>query len=124
MRQLIRHRILLAVMIISMFGCCEDDSLLIEGAFEGKFSREGRESIVSLYLIDHQYYGSSDTERFPYIFDGRYIIFKDSIEFINHSPYFANIDGTLVLDGKWGYQINGDSLFLSRFGDQYRLIKQ
>ncbi len=69
--------------------------------------------------------GESETVKFPEICNGNYTVSDDSIQFQNECVWTADFDWTIILKEEWNYNLNGNTLILTKSnGDKYTLTKQ
>jgi hypothetical protein len=136
LKTIVRAFAALALLIIS----CDDDTTdqpePIQGTYTGQFRRvsptsDGRVTNVTLKLDDHSFSGESDLGRYPAICMGTYTITGDKINFTNECVWTADFDWTLILNGAFEIEQEGNELVLTkRFAaevfdiyDQYTLTK-
>lgn len=69
--------------------------------------------------------GQSEKTKFPAICEGNYSIINDSINFENTCFWTAEFDWTLILGGKWKYEVSKDHLILRKTNvDRYILARK
>lgn len=120
--------IFLLTLVITIFGCNKDDvnvETSIEGNYIGVFERDGNTSNVELTFNNGTWTGESEAEKFPALCNGTYSTSADSIAIENACVWTADFDWTLILNDDWSYNLNGNTLVLTKSnGDKYTLTKQ
>ena len=97
----------------------------INGEYVGIFERNGNTSNVELNINNGIYSGESDIVKFPAICNGNYSVSSNLIMFQNECIWTAEFDWTLILSDEWNYDLNGNTLILTKSnGDKYTLTKQ
>jgi hypothetical protein len=119
---------LLLTLAITIIGCDKDDDpteINVDGNYIGVFERAGNTSDVELSFNIGTWTGESVTEKFPALCNGNYSISGNVITFENACPWTAEFDWTLILSDDWNYNLNGNTLVLTKAnGDIYTLTKQ
>lgn len=119
---------LLLTLAITIIGCDNDDDITetnVDGNYIGVFERAGNTSDVELNLNNGTWTGESETEKFPALCNGNYSISENIITFENACAWTADFDWTLILNDEWSYNLNGNTLVLTKAnGDKYTLTKQ
>lgn len=119
---------LLFILAITIFGCEKNDDTTetnVDGNYIGFFERAGNTSDVELSINNGTWTGESETEKFPALCNGNYTISGNVITFGNTCPWTAEFDWTLILSDEWNYNLNGNTLVLTKAnGDKYTLTKQ
>lgn len=113
---------LLSILSLSN-GCSPTDQEHLEGTYTGTFERNGVISNVEIRLENGLWSGISDLGYFPALCNGSYSIRGNSINFENHCAWTANFDHSLILAEDWTFNLNGNTLVLSRSTDEYVLKK-
>ncbi|WP_039144156.1 hypothetical protein [Flavihumibacter solisilvae] len=129
-------RLILFVVVFGPIASCKksDDkpALYPKGQYHGTFQRMHIESsqVASVTLdFDFPYWtGTSSIPKYPALANGTFRYKDDALEFTNRSPWTADFDWTLILDGMYLEQRGGDSLlFTKSYGngwvDVYKLKK-
>ena len=124
-----KSKILLLIGIMFMTLACNNDDenpqSEINGEYVGIFERNGNTSNVELNINNGIYSGESDTVKFPAICNGNYSVSSNLIMFQNECIWTAEFDWTLILSDEWNYDLNGNTLILTKSnGDKYTLTKQ
>jgi hypothetical protein len=118
----------LFILVVAILGCNKDDEsteVTVEGNYKGVFERDGNTSYVEFTLNNGSWTGESETVKFPAICNGSYSISGSVIAFENACPWTAEFDWTLILSGNWSYNLNGNTLVMTKSnGDKYTLTKQ
>jgi hypothetical protein len=95
------------------------------GNYTGIFERNGIISNVNLNLVDGSFNGQSATQKYPALCNGTYLISGNTITFDSNCAWTADFDWSLILDGEWNYNMNGNILILTKSnGDKYTLTQQ
>lgn len=95
------------------------------GNYTGIFERNGISSSVQLNLVDGSFTGQSAIQKYPALCNGTYLISGNTITFDSNCACTADFDWSLILDGEWNYNMNGNILILTKSnGDKYTLTKQ
>ena len=126
---------LLLTLAITIIGCDKDvdptetnvdpTEINVDGNYIGVFERAGNTSDVELSFNTGTWTGESETEKFPALCNGNYSISGNVITFENACPWTAEFDWTLILSDDWNYNLNGNTLVLTKAnGDIYTLTKQ
>ncbi|MGM0946127.1 MAG: hypothetical protein ACQEW9_13160 [Bacteroidota bacterium] len=119
--------LILIGILITTLACNNDDNSLpnIEGEYIGIFERGGNTSNVELTFNNGAWTGESETEKFPALCNGTYSISGKVIAFENACAWTAEFDWTLILSDNWNYNLNGNTLVLTKTNeDKYTLTKQ
>ena len=124
-----KSKILLLIGIMFMTLACNNDDenpqSEINGEYVGIFERNGNTSNVELNINNGIYSGESDIVKFPAICNGNYSVSSNLIMFQNECIWTAEFDWTLILSDEWNYDLNGNTLILTKSnGDKYTLTKQ
>jgi hypothetical protein len=106
---------LLAFLSLGFFGCEKEEDPSVSGNFTGVFYRTSpnstwTQSQVSLNLNANSFSGQSADARYPAICHGSWTAGEETIEFSNSCIWTADFDWTLILDGEYNYELNGDHL--------------
>ncbi|MTI29605.1 hypothetical protein E1171_02165 [Cytophagales bacterium RKSG123] len=97
----------------------------IAGAYHGIFERDKEQIKVNLELLNKEFTGNSNKDKFPAICRGTYFLEGNKIQFENFCNWNADFDWTLILAGDWKYQISNQLLILTnKCGDRYILEKK
>ena len=121
------NKTILTGLLIIAFACNNDDDphININGTYTGTFERSGVLSNVELDFAENAFTGSSEVNKYPAICNGNYSKTSNEITFSNLCIWTAEFDWTLILDGNWTFDLNGDNLTLIKSnGDKYILTKQ
>jgi hypothetical protein len=118
----------LTLLIITV-SCNESEEVMnssnINGNYIGVFERNGISSNVQLNLVNGSFNGQSVIQKFPALCNGTYLISGYTITFDNNCAWTADFDWTLILNGEWNYNMNGNILLLTKSnGDKYTLTQQ
>ncbi len=120
--------LILIGLIFVILSCNNDDEnsqTEINGEYVGIFERGENNSNVELTFNNGNWNGESEVTKFPALCNGTYSNSGDVITFENACPWTAEFDWTLILGGKWNYNLNGNTLILTNTnGDKYTLTKQ
>jgi hypothetical protein len=115
---------LFCIFFIALSACHEEENVQLENdEYDGVFMRltpdeNAIESPVTLTLSNGQFTGTSDSLYYPAICSGRYAIEGKNITFTNECAWTANFDWTLILDGTYVIEQNGDkTLFIKELGN-------
>jgi hypothetical protein len=110
------------------------DNRGLSGKYDGTFQRipgtgSKETAQVSIEFTASAFSGNSDQPKYPAICNGTYNSNGAEINFFNGCGWTADFDGTLILDGKFSYSQQGDSLEIRRsYGGQasdvYKLQKR
>ena len=107
--------ILLSVLISS---CTEEEITpnAIKGTYEGTFTQQSTNETarVSIELGSSSFTGSTNLRNFPAIGTGAFSIEGSQIQFTNASFWTADFDWTLILEGKFSYEVEDDKLILTK----------
>lgn len=116
--------ILLLSIILLATSCEESQDGPLEGEYSGEYygRNPGHSDLrtsgkVTLRLDGEHFVSGGSADRFPaggsgtYFTSGKYIMFKDT------NVWTADFDWSLILNGKFGYKIRGDSLIMTRVND-------
>lgn len=123
-------KFLSVLFVMAVFASCDpndtnDTPEGLEGSYAGTFKRGDTTTNVNLEIGDLVFTGDSEVEKFPGICNGSYTVAGDSISFQNGCVWTAEFDWSLILNEKWGYTINGNTLTLTKAnGDIYTLTKE
>jgi len=117
------------IILIGSSACSEKDAvetkIELDGTYIGTFDRNGVTSNITLSFDAGQFVGTSDQQNFPAICNGNYSIKHDIIEISNDCAFTANFDWSLILDGTWEFNMQGNVLTLENdISDIYTLNKQ
>jgi|TARA_B110000908_G_C10195397_1_gene422641 hypothetical protein len=122
------NKIILIGLLIIAFSCNNDDDNLhinLNGTYIGTFERNGVISNVELDLAENIFTGSSEITKYPAICSGNYSNTSNEITFSNLCVWTAEFDWTLILNGRWTFNLNGENMTLVKSnGDKYTLTKQ
>ena len=123
---MIRKLIIGALLIISA-GCSDKLSLnALNGTYTGEFyyvepgkSLEDKVAApASLTFSGENYTSQGGPERIPAGGSGRFDILKNKlVNFKDQNIWTANFDWGLILNGKYNYELKGDSLILTRYSE-------
>lgn len=130
--------ILLMAFSLALFSCEKDtDSQeTLTGTYTGTFQRihngaAGPLSGVTLTFTTNGFSGGSDSSYYPAICKGTYSIEGNTVNFENSCVWPAHFDWTLILNGEYRIETNGDNLELRKYyngtvqqEDVYKLVKQ
>ena len=124
---------LAAFLTLGLLSCEKEGAASISGNYTGVFFRSsptGRwaQSQVSLNLNANSFSGQSSDARYPAICHGSWTAGDETIEFSNACMWTADFDWTLILDGEYSYELNGDHLKIWKIAgdktDTYDLHRQ
>lgn len=80
---------------------------------------------VNLFLMEGEFRGDTDTNRYPAICPGTYAVSGTTVEFTNDCVWTADFDWSLILSGTFEFTATSDSLHLVKHNgdvtDIYRL---
>lgn len=107
----------------------------LQGQYIGVFKRLNADydttAKVTLEFNKSKWNGSSDISKFPALSEGSYHFVFDAmlINFSNETPWTADFDWSLILDGIYQYKLTPDSLIIAKtyptgIVDLYRLQKK
>lgn len=100
----------------------------IKGYLNTNFLKEETGEETGKVEIEFQnmiFSGQSEKTKFPAICEGNYSIINDSINFENTCFWTAEFDWTLILGGKWKYEVSKDHLILRKTNvDRYILARK
>ncbi len=120
--------LILIGILITTLACNNDDDNSqpnIEGEYIGIFERNDNTSNVDLTFMNGTWTGESEIVKFPALCNGTYSISGNLVTFENACPWTAEFDWTLILVDEWNYNLNGNTLILTKNnGDKYTLTKQ
>ena len=116
-------------LLIITISCNKSEEVTISpntnGNYTGIFERNGNSSNVQLNLINGSFNGQSAIQKFPALCNGTYLISGNTITFDSNCAWTADFDWTLILNGQWNYNMNGNLLILTKSnGDKYTLTQQ
>jgi len=118
----------LLTIVLVIIACNKDDESSetnIDGNYIGVFERDGNTSNVELTFNNGTWTGESETEKFPALCNGTYSTSADSMAIENVCFWTADFDWTLILNDDWSYNLNGNTLVLTKSnGDKYTLTKE
>jgi hypothetical protein len=118
--------ILLGLLIV-IVGCNNDDNNIqanINGDYVGFFQRNGNISNVNLSFKNGTYNGQSEIEKFPALCNGTYSISGKTITFSSDCAWTAEFDWSLILSDKWNFNLNNNTLIMTKSnGDKYTLYQ-
>jgi hypothetical protein len=117
---------------------CENNDIsknsdLTFGTYKGVFVRSSpyakyATSNITLTFTAGAFTGESDTPKYPAICNGTYKIIGQEIEFFNACPWTAEFDWSLILNGKFKLDVDGEQLQMRRHlngnADYYKLQLQ
>lgn len=90
----------------------------IEGRYTGTFTRTGTGSTptanVTIEFSDGRFTGVSDMTTYPAICTGSYNTSGKKLSAANTCLFTGNFDGTLIFDGEYEYELDGDNLHITR----------
>jgi hypothetical protein len=127
-------QLLYLLLITIFFVSCEksENDSALSGNYTGTFQRSSPggnspKNQVSLNLNAGSFSGTSSDARFPAICHGSWEIRSNKIQFNNACVWTADFDWTLILDGEFQYQLNGNHLKLwkvmGEITDTYELYR-
>lgn len=119
-------KILIAAFILALSGCSDKLTLsALNGTYTGKFyyipPGENLNNEVSapasVSFSDNNYSSKGGSGYIPAGGSGTFEIQKEEeiLDFKDQNIWTANFDWGLILNGKYKYQVKGDSLILTRF---------
>jgi hypothetical protein len=116
-------------LLIIIVSCNKSEEVIYSpntnGNYTGIFERNGISSNVQLNLVNGSFNGQSVIQKFPALCNGTYLISCNTIAFDNNCAWTADFDWTLILNGEWNYNMNGNILLLTKSnGDKYILTQQ
>jgi len=121
---------LLLSSILILFCSCKKEDLdneifSIEGIYQGIFERNNEQVNVNLELLNNEFNGSSEKDKFPAICRAPFAIDGNKITFENSCVWTADFDGSLILGGEWEFEVSNQILILTNtIGDRYLLEKK
>jgi hypothetical protein len=93
----------------------------LSGIYSGTFHRNGDTSApshIQISFYNGSFSGTSDKTFNPAICNGTYRVFSDSIAIINLCAFPAFFDWTLIFNGNYAFNVEGDSVYITRnYGD-------
>lgn len=120
-----------------LFACKKDDkndplppeSLLLNGLYEGTFNRTGMDTVpVSISFHEGLFEGSSARSQYPAICRGSYSGDGTTIQFSDSCTWQANFDWSLILNGRYEFERDGDNVKMKRNNggtvDEYRVERK
>ncbi|WP_396198547.1 hypothetical protein [Flavobacterium sp.] len=113
-----------------IIGCSKSETEIAvpintNGNYIGTFERNGISSNVQLNLNNGTFNGQSTVEKYPALCNGTYLIVNNTITFEDQCVWTAEFDWTLILNGEWNYNMNGNILTMIKSnGDKYTLTQQ
>jgi hypothetical protein len=111
-----RKWLAILVLLTGLLACNKEKfEKQIEGNYTGTFQRTSPTGFypqqqVSLNLNNNSFSGQSTNARQPAICHGSWEAGSGTIEFVNGCVWTADFDWTLILEGKFNYQLNGNHL--------------
>jgi len=117
------NRYLLTIFIFfGLLISCEkedQDISIADETFTGTFERnpvwsDGRISNVSLTFTSEKWTGQSDSEKYPALCHGTYLIKGNKITFVNECAWTAEFDQSLILSGEYLISLKNGRLEISR----------
>ena len=117
--------IFFAAILLSLSACSDKLSVdTLEGTFTGKFyylpPSESRmvSADAEVSFSDSRYSSKGNTGYVPAGGSGTFAIQNDQIvDFKDENIWTANFDWGLILNGKYKYEVKGDSLILNRYNE-------
>ena len=128
-----RNLLIVAIVCLVFISCEKEKNLGISGSFSGKFFRTTPaghmpESQVTVHLNNGAFSGQSSDARYPAICHGAVSKSSGKLVFASACMWTADFDWTLILDGEYQYEYNGERLkFWKQTGDNidtYDLVKE
>jgi hypothetical protein len=129
--------LLILPVALILFACEKDDdkeqlspeSLLLNGLYEGIFSRTGMDTVdVSISFHEGIFEGNSVRTQYPAICRGSYTGENGSIQFSDSCVWQANFDWSLILNGRYELEREGDNVKIIRnngsISDKYILRRK
>lgn len=124
---------LLTLLVISIiFGSCQENQepeiIISNNSFGGTFERRignegGDTAIVILEFKDSTFEGNSLTNNYPAICNGTYKISGNRIEFTNQCSWSADVDQSLILNGRFRIRrAQGEIILTKEVGSGLRKI--
>lgn len=107
----------------------DSDTIVLDGAYSGTFSRTGMAtSNVLLHFSNSSFDGTSDTGKYPAICHGSFETDEHNISFADACTWTADFDWTLILNGNYSIDLTSDDLIRIRRSngsvtDEYLLRK-
>lgn len=110
------------LLIILSFFSCKDESVgpLVDGEYSGKFyygSMFGgmQEAGASVKISNGRYESVGNSNRVPAGGSGILsVVDKTTFAFSDENVWTADFDWNLILNGKYSFEVKGDSLFLDK----------
>jgi hypothetical protein len=117
--------IYLAILIAAISGCTDKLTFsAMEGTYSGQFHYISPLDTVkkiapaSVSFSDRTYISQRNQDRVPAGGSGSFEILRDHLlEFKDQNIWTADFDWGLILNGKFRYEVKGDSLILSRYSE-------
>lgn len=116
-----------------MSGSCEKEDLSkLKGTYTGTFVYTLPESsvapppsgIVTVAFDQNTYTSSGNPDRIPAGGSGTFNILNDKqVTFEDKNMWTADFDWGLVLSGTYTYRLSGDSLYLSKYRDDFKVYE-
>jgi hypothetical protein len=127
--------------LISFLGCNKEGQNIsknIDGVYIGTFQRvlvwsDSDTAKISLTFSSGTWTGTSDKVKYPALCNGTYSIMGDTIIFENGCAWTAEFDWSLILSGKYGLKMDGNTIEISRdyrsstadtYTDKYKMMRQ
>ena len=113
------RRILLLLSCITLLSCQKDDkengTFHLEGTYAGTFHRTGMDSVtVQINFENKKFKGFSERTHYPSICGGSFSLDGASIVFSDSCTWTADFDWTLILDGRYSFNVSGDQLIITK----------
>lgn len=105
----------------------------LTGTYEGTFQRtvEGNSQGIANVQLTFEgglFNGNSDEQNYPVICSGSYSLNRSTIQFSNTCMFTADFDWTLILNGDFRIEREGNELILTKSDgvtvDRYSLVKK
>jgi hypothetical protein len=116
-----RYLLTLFILLGLIISCDKEDQVitLTDETFTGTFQRDpvwsdGPISNVSISFTSDKWTGQSDSEKYPALCHGSYVIDGSKITFVNDCVWTAEFDWSLILSGEYSISFENGTLEISR----------
>jgi hypothetical protein len=111
-------RVMLILSLLLLLMACEkndaaSEPVLKNGLYKGTFNRTAMDTVdVSISILEGNFEGSSERQFYPAICRGSFAREGSVISFHDSCTWQANFDWTLILNGRYEFSVDGESVHL------------